>query len=235
MTMDEIVDQVNFMLGIPANENVEELDTRQAVLIAFTELKRYMRTPVNKTVTYTPRIDLLAQGIHTVKVLWVYPAYPKIGLAMSNVDSNNVFQLAAAVNYGAVSTSTTANIDPIINQLAMAQVANTMSKDFDWTYDIDNQVVYCTCKFSRPRSVTIRYVPDYQDVSEIKGQSWINYLIRMSEANMKKALGRTRSKYTVEGSNVTLDGDRLLEEANTELQQIREELLAKQNKMVVVD
>lgn len=235
MTMDEIIDQVNFMLGIPANDNVEGLDTRQAVLIAFREIKRYMRTPANKTVNYSPRIDLIAQDIHTVKVLYVFPAYPKIGLALSNVDSGNVFQLAAAVNYGGLATSTTADIDPIVRQLTMAQVANTMSQDFQWTYDIDNQVVYCTCKYTKPRSVTIRYVPDYQDVSEIKSQAWIDYLIRLSEANMKKALGRTRSKYTIEGSNVTLDGDRLLEEANAELQQIREELIAKQQKMVVLN
>ena len=41
---------------------------------------------------------------------------------------------------------------------------------------------------------------------------------------MKIALGRARSKYTVEGSNVSLDGDTLLSEGNAELEQIREEL-----------
>lgn len=235
MTMDEIIDQVNFMLGIPANDNVENLDTRQAVLIAFRELKRYMKTPDNKTVPFTTRIDLIAQGIHTNKVLYVYPSKPKVGLALSNVDSGNVFQLAAAVNYGALVSSSSGNIDPIITQVAMAQTSNTLSQDFQWTYDLDNQCVYCTCKYSMPSTVTIRYVPDYQDVSEIKSQTWIDYLVRMSTANMKIALGRSRSKYTIEGSNVSLDGDKLLDEANSELEAIRTELQAKKNKMVVVN
>ena len=57
----------------------------------------------------------------------------------------------------------------------------------------------------------------------------------MSEANMKKALGRTRSKYRVEGSNVTLDGEALLAEANAELEAIRAELEARKNKLVVLN
>ena len=52
---------------------------------------------------------------------------------------------------------------------------------------------------------------------------------------MKKALGRSRSKYTVEGSNVSLDGDVLLQEANTELEKIREELESKKRKIVVLN
>ena len=78
-------------------------------------------------------------------------------------------------------------------------------------------------------------MPDYQDVSEIKSNKWINYLLRLSEANMKKALGRTRSKYTIEGSNVTLDGEALLAEANAELEAIRSELEANKNKLVVLN
>ena len=57
----------------------------------------------------------------------------------------------------------------------------------------------------------------------------------MSEANVKKALGRSRSKYTIEGSNVTLDGEALLAEANAELEAIRTELGAKSSKLVVLN
>jgi len=57
----------------------------------------------------------------------------------------------------------------------------------------------------------------------------------MSEANMKKALGRTRSKYKIASSNVELDGDILLQEANTELEAIRAELEAKKNKLIILN
>lgn len=235
MLMNEIVDQVSFNLGIPANNNVENLQIEKAVLIAFRELKSYMKTPTNKTVPYSPRIDLIEQGIHTVKVLYVYPANPKVDLALSNVDSGNVFALAASVKSGGFVGGSTFNMDPIVTQLAMAQVSNTLSTDFHWTYDIDNQVVYCTCKQSRPAQVTIRYTPDYQDVSEIKSQVWNDYLVRLSLAHMKQALGRSRSKYKIEGSNVTLDGEILLQEAKEEFDKLREELKGKKRKLVVVN
>lgn len=236
MRMEEVVDQVSFMLGFPANENVEELQVEQAVLIAFRELKRYMKTPVDKTVPFSTRIDLKAVGINTTKVLGVRAAVPRIGLTMSSIDSANVFQVAAAVNtYSAIGNTSSINIDPIMTEMAMAQVRNTLSTDFQWSYDQDNQVVYCAHRDPRPSVVTVRYVPNYDDVSEIVDETWINYLIRLSEANMKKALGRTRSKYTVEGSNVSLDGEALLSEANAELETIREELEARKNKFVAIN
>lgn len=235
MKMEEIVDQVSFMLGIPANNNVEELQVERAVNLAFREAKRYIRTPALKTVPFSKRIDLVKVGIVTTIVRGVYPAYPKVGLNLANVESGNVFQLAAAVNAGAMLNSTTANLDPIINQLAMAQASNVLSTDWNWRYDLDNQVVYITCKAPVISSVTIDYVPDYKDVSEISNKSWLDIIIRLSEAYMKKALGRSRSKYTIEGSNVTLDGELLLNEANSELEALRTEMQNKSNRLIVLD
>jgi hypothetical protein len=236
MKMQEIIDQITFMLGIPANENVEDIQPEKAVLIAFQELKRYMRTPVDKTVPFSTRLDLKKLGIKTKRVLGVQAAYPRIGLTMSSIDSGNVFQVAAAVNtYSAIGNTSSINIDPIMTEMAMAQVRNTLSTDFQWSFDAANDVIYCTHRDPRPSVVTVRYVPDFQDVSEIKNNTWINYLIRLSEANLKKALGRSRSKYKIEGSNVSLDGDTLLSEANAELEAIREELEAHKDKLVVLN
>ncbi len=137
--------------------------------------------------------------------------------------------------YGAFGSASVLNIDPIMTELAYSQVHNCLTTDFQWKYDLPNQVVYCTHKASRPAEVTIRYVPIYGDVSEITGQIWIDYLVRMSEANMKKALGRSRSKYRIEGSNVSLDGDQLLAEANAELEVIRNELGGKSSKLVILN
>lgn len=233
MTMEEIVDEVSFMLGLPANNNVENLQIEKAVLIAFRELTRYIKTPVEKTVPFATRIKLSDVGIDTVKVLNVQAAVPRIGLTMSSIDSGNVFQVAASVNtYSGIGNTTSINIDPIMSEMAMAQVRNTISTDFQWDYDSSNDVVYCTHKDPRPAAVTIRYVPIYHDVSEIKSTTWIDYLIRLSEAYMKRALGRTRSKYKIQGSNVELDGDVLLQEADADLKQIREELEGKKNKLL---
>jgi hypothetical protein len=234
--MQEIVSRVSFMLGMPANENVEELPIEQAVQIAFQELKRYMKTPVAKTVSFSTRIDLEKVGIKTKRILNCQAAQPRIGLTMSSIDSGNVFQVAAAVNvYSSIGNTTSINIDPIITEMAMAQVRNTLGTDFQWIPDMDNNVIYCAHRDPKPSAITIKYVPDYQDVSEINNDTWINYLLRLSEAYMKKSQGRSRSKYKIEGSNVSNDGDALVSEANAELEQIRAELEARKQKLVVVN
>ncbi len=236
MTMDEIVQQVSFLLGFPTNDNVEGLNIRQAVNIAFRELKRYMKSPVDKTVPFNTRISLSKNGIKTKKVLYVYASYPRIGLTMSSIDSANVFQVAAAVKtYSQIGNASTINIQPIMTEMGMAQVRNALSTDFQWKHDPQNDVVYCTHRDPRPATVTIRYVPIYEDVSEIISDTWIDYLVRMSTANMKVALGRSRSKYTIEGSNVTLDGDTLLSEANAELEAIRNELDQKKQHFTIMN
>ncbi|MBO4542678.1 MAG: hypothetical protein J5725_05785 [Bacteroidales bacterium] len=199
-------------------------------------MKRYMKTPVDKTVPYQPRLDLVKLGIATKKVINVQAAYPRIGLTMNSIDSGNVFQVAAAVNtYSAIGQTASINIDPIMTEMAMAQVRNTLTTDFQWRFDIDNQVIYCTHRDPMPTQVTITYTPDYNDVSEIQNDTWIDYLLRLAEAHMKKSLGRSRSKYRVEGSNVSNDGEILLQEANTELEAIRTELEARKPKLVVLN
>lgn len=236
MTIEEIVSEINFRLGLPANENIEGLDPKMAVTIAFRELKRYMKTPVELTVPFQTRMDLIKLGIHTNRVLSVIPAYPRLGLSMGTIESGNVFQIAAAINpFRQVGNASTINIDPIMTELGMAQVRNTLSTDFQWHYDINNQIIMCTHRDPRPALCTVRYVPDYKDVSEINNQTWLDYLIRLSEAHWKKSIGRSRSKYKIEGSNVTLDGELLLSEANAELEQLRSELESKKNKLVFIN
>lgn len=235
MQMCEYVKQISFMLGLPTNENIEDVSIEQGVLIAFQELKRYMKTPVNLTVPFNTRLDLPKLGINTVKVLSVQAAYPKVGMSLGSVDSGNVFQVATAVSgYTTFSSSGVINIDPILTELSYSQVQNTLSTDFQWTYDLPNQVVYCTHRSTKPQFVTVRYVPIYTDVSEITNNTWIDYLVRLGLANVKTALGRSRSKYTIAGSNVTLDGEALLAEANAEFEAIRSELKPKSSKLVVL-
>ena len=236
MKMNEVCEEVNFQLGLPANKNVEGLQTENAVNIAFRELKRYMKTPTHKTVPFAHRIDCKKAGIKTHKVLNVQAAYPRTGLTLSTIDSGNVFQVAAAVNvYSTIGNASAVNIAPIMTELGMAQVRNTLSTDFQFRYDYLNQVIYLAHRDPLPSQVTVTYVPEFDDVSEIVNDTWVDYLVRMSLANMKIALGRTRSKYTIEGSNVQLDGQQLLEEGNSDLATIREELASKRNNMVIVN
>lgn len=236
MQMEEYISQISFLLGFQSNSNIERASIEQAVMIAFREMKRYMDTPVDKTVPYHQRIDLKEVGIETVKVLGVQTANPRIGLAMSSIESGNVFQLAASLNaYGNISNASILNIDPIVKNLAYAQVRNCLTTDFQWKYDLPNQCVYCAHRDPVPAQVTIRYVPIFHDVSEITNQTYVDYILRLGLANMKISLGRSRSKYRIEGSNVQMDGETLLQEGNTEIEQIRAELGQNQTKLVILN
>jgi hypothetical protein len=224
------------MLGFRSNKNNEQIDLTEAVNISFQELREYMKTPVNKTVPYATRIDLVALGINTVNVLYVYASEPRVGLSLTAIDSSNVFQVAAAVNLASgYGQGAGLNIDPIMSQLALQQARNSLSTDLQWVYDQPNQVVYVAHRAPIPATVTIRYVPIYKDVSEIIEPTWINYVLRMSLAYAKISLGRTRSKYIVEGSNVSLDGEALLSEGNAELEAVRNELKSKPSKLRVLN
>ena len=75
-----------------------------------------------------------------------------------------------------------------------------------------------------PTSITIQYIPEFKDVSEIYTPYWISYLKRLSVAYAKECEGRIRSKYTLNSGTYNLDGNTLLQEAQSELQQIRTEL-----------
>ncbi len=44
VTMQEIIEQVAFMLGLPVNENIENLQIEQAVNIVYRELRRYINS-----------------------------------------------------------------------------------------------------------------------------------------------------------------------------------------------
>ena len=230
-----MVDEISFNLGIPGNELVENISIDKAVLIAFRRVKQYIKTPVDKTVAFSHRIDLPAVGIHAKKILSVQPSRPRVGLTNGSFDGANVFQLAAALSTQvAVGTANAMNMDPIMTELATVQLRNTLTTDMHWKHDVDNDVLYCTYKEPLPTTITITYTPDYQDVSEIKQVSWTTYIVRMATALMKQALGRSRSKYRVEGSNVSLDGETLLSEGNAEMEQLLEELESRRTKITVV-
>lgn len=236
MTMQEMVAEISFSLGLPAHDNTEGTQIETAVNKAFRELKRYMRTPVDKTVPFARRVKLKDVGIETRKVLYCFAARPRVGLSLGTIESNNPFQVGAVINsQGMVGQTSRLNIDPIMTELAMAQVRNTLSTDFQWHYDITNDCVNIAHRDPKPSMVTIRYVPELKDVSEVIQQTWIDYILRLAEAYIKKSWGQTRSKYTVEGSNVKLNGEQLLAEANAELEAIRLELEGKRNKLVVVN
>lgn len=104
------------------------------------------------------------------------------------------------------------------------QIRNTTSTDLAFIYSKQDEKLYINVTSNLPDRITVLYVPRFDDVSQIKSDFWIDVLIRMSVANAKIAVGRVRSKFKQSNALWSLDGDALLEEGNTELTNLRQEL-----------
>jgi hypothetical protein len=104
----------------------------------------------------------------------------------------------------------------------LLQIRNTTSTDLQFRFDKHTNQLYINVAMDRPEYITIEYVPLYKDVSEVVSDYWIDIIVRMAAAQAKIILGRIRSRYTQSNALWTQDGEQMLEEGNTELNELRE-------------
>ena len=72
-------------------------------------------------------------------------------------------------------------------------------------------------------------------VEKIKSEYWKDVLIRISTALTKIVLGRIRTRFTQSNALWAQDGEKLLEEGNTELKELREVLRTNSNLIFGID
>lgn len=108
----------------------------------------------------------------------------------------------------------------------LLQIRNTTSTDLAHFFDKTANKLYINVSSGAPDTVTVMYIPRFNDVSEITSDYWIDILVRMSVATAKITVGRVRTKFTQSNALYTLDGDKLLEEGTNELTNLRTELKA---------
>lgn len=107
---------------------------------------------------------------------------------------------------------------------SLLQIRNTTSTDLLFRYDKASNKLYINIGTNSPDKITIEYIPRYDDVSEINSDYWIDVLIRMSVATAKITVGRIRTRYKENGALWTQDGDDILSEGKTELENLRQKL-----------
>ena len=108
----------------------------------------------------------------------------------------------------------------------LLQIRNTTSTDMAYYFDRSNNKLYINVSTGVPNEVTIEYIPRFDDVSEIYSDFWIDIIIRMAVALGKVTLGRIRTRYTQSNALWQQDGQTMLDEGNSELSNLREELKA---------
>jgi hypothetical protein len=118
--------------------------------------------------------------------------------------------------------------------MTMYQMKNTMSTDMSFKEDRHNKKLYIN-NYNAPSMVTIEYIPKLTSVEDIQSDYWIDILVKYCVALTKVVLGRIRTRFTQSNALWTQDGEKILEEGNTELKELREILRVNSNMVYIID
>ena len=217
MTREEFIEDIKISLGAPIVEvEVEEL-IGKLVDKAFREVSRYITETHYVTIPYREGgIDVSQYHINTVVQIFRTHNPARV------LDMTDIYTLSA-LSYGN-STNVNLLLSDYLYRTQMTQIKNTISTDLDWTYDFACQKLYVNTVYPKPSHITLSYIPEFKDVSDVIEQYWINYINRLALAFTKEALGRVRGKYTLSSSLYSLDGNQLLSEGIAERDAVRAEL-----------
>ena len=114
-------------------------------------------------------------------------------------------------------------------------ISNTISTDLMFVHDIHDKKLYVNLGSGKAGKLTLEYIPKLTDVSDVVSTYWIDILVRLSVAYAKITLGRIRTRYTQSGALWTQDGEKLLEEGNSELKELRDRLQSQYQSFYPVD
>lgn len=224
MTLQDVIDEIRLELtGGVLELEIDDITLKSVVSKALRELERYWDETTMITVPFCSCIDL--SGFNSSVVVKVYrteavgdtregsglldPVYAQQWLLFSN--GGTMYNLNDYVlNYAAWNT--------------LNQIKNTLSTDLAFKEDTHNKKLYINQYMSTPERITIEYIPKLTSVDDIKSDYWQDILIQLSVALTKIVLGRIRTRFTQSSALWTQDGDKMLDEGNTALTNLRERL-----------
>jgi len=108
----------------------------------------------------------------------------------------------------------------------LLQIRNTATTDLAFKYDKAGEKLYINVSTNKPDKITVEYVPRIDNVEDVVSDFWIDMLTRVAVAKTKIAVGRIRSRYTQANALWTQDGQQILEEGNSELNELRQYMQA---------
>ncbi len=238
MDMQAIKDEVRLELtGDVLDLELSDASLTKIVNKSLREIQRYIDTVALATVPFSKCID-----VSTLKVSSVIGVRRSEGY-MVEVDAEN--QTATMDPMYASQWQMLSGLGNLHNMTDYAynyaswntvlQIKNTTSTDLAFHFDKISNKLYINISSNLPESITIMYIPRFDDVSQITSDFWIDNLIRLAVANSKIAVGRVRSKFKQSNALWSLDGDTLLQEGTTELTALREKLEASSQLVYGID
>lgn len=229
MTIAEFTDDMS--LAVPWSDSEVEVGVSVKILMmAFRELKTKIHEYADLTVPYAPRISLASYKIKDFVEVRRATTPPGLGVG---APSGNVFTALA----GMAPIGGTSVIQPYLDYytetMLVQTTKNTISQDLQCSYDEQNKLLYVSSNLPRPGAITITYIPAYDDPSEIKTDFWQDILRKLAIAHLKVYVGQKRSKMTIPGSPVQLNGTAILQEGLTELKELREYMVTNNNPLKI--
>lgn len=228
MELQGYIDEIKLSLTGAGVLNLELNDEQLTRIVnsCFQEVQRYINTtklitiPFNYCIDLTPYKVSAVTGVYRVRGylangsindanLYTDPLYASQWQILYG--SGNIYGLQDWVyNYGAWNT--------------LMQIRNTISTDLMFKFNKPTNKLYINCASDKPEYITIEYIPIFENVNEITSDFWIDILKRLCVAKAKVIVGRIRSRYTQNNAMWSQDGDTLLEEGNSEIDDLREKL-----------
>lgn len=238
MKLDDILSEIKIELtGYILDLEITDETLVSVVNKALRELARYIDETTMISVPYASCIDLdgefFAEKVSSiVKVYRTEGTGDNSGLSVVN-DPIQMAQFAIFSNGGTMYNLN----DYVMNYsswMTMYKIKNTMSTELSFKEDRHNKKLYIN-NYNAPSMVTIEYIPKLTSVEDIQSDYWIDILIKYCVALTKIVLGRIRTRFTQSNALWTQDGDKILEEGNTELKELREILRVNSNMTFLLD
>lgn len=236
MQMQAYIDEIKLHLtGGVLQLEIDDSTIMKVVNSAFREVQRYIDTTKLETLPFQRCINLNPRKINSVVQIYRAEGFTSETSTDSSVQdpmlvqqwqllagNGNVLSMTDyALNYAAWSTS--------------LQIRNTLSTDLAYKYDRDKNQLYINTSSGTPTFITIEYIPRYDSVDEIWSDFWIDVILKLSLAQTKILLGRIRTRFTQSSSLWTQDGEKLLEEGNREIEDLRTKLLENSQLVYPID
>lgn len=248
-TYSQYIEYIKLMLGaVDDNDSSLELSNEtltKYVKLAFLEIKPYINARKRITLQwnngFNGAINLESCGIRAQNVTTV-----RRGQAQGYINGGNTL-MGSWSSFSYTTSGTYPNIplytvggalfgisaggnissDAWLTEKLIMKGINETSGDRHFFFDYDTQLLFINFNTATPNSVTIDYIPDFENAEQIDDNFWINIIQKKSLALTKLGLSQYRGKYSsVSGAPFTLDYQRLQtegEQLNQEVETILEE------------
>lgn len=240
MKLEDILSEIKLELtGYVLDMEINDETLVSVVKKSLRELERFWDETTMITVPFASCIDLDGEFFRE-KVSSIVKVYRTEGVGDADGGlsvTNDPIQMAqfAIFSNGGTMYNLQDYVMNYASWMSMYQMKNTMSTDMAFREDRHNKKLYINKAMSTPTMVTIEYIPKLTDVEDIKSDYWIDILIKYCVALTKVVLGRIRTRFNQSNALWTQDGDKILEEGNTELKELRELLRLNSNMTYLID